>query len=148
LPLYDAVVGKARFAIDLALERLNFARQRSFPGDMALDGAIALEALLGDTSGEEVTYRLRIRAALFLGASHDERERISRTVRDFYGIRSKVAHGRVSARDAGGPKGPEVIDEALELCAQAIRAVCRLGQIPHWADLELGRPIQRDGAKE
>jgi len=52
---------------DVAIDRLALARRRHYAGNKAIEGAICLEALLGDDSSQELTYRLRLRAALLLG---------------------------------------------------------------------------------
>jgi hypothetical protein len=52
-----------RSGVDVALDRLNLARRRQSPGDQAIDSCICLEALLGDNETQELTYRLRLRAA-------------------------------------------------------------------------------------
>jgi hypothetical protein len=67
----------------VALDRLNLARRRRSTGDRAVDGGICLEALLGDDSPQELTYKLRLRAALLLGRTVDERQQIREDVRRF-----------------------------------------------------------------
>ena len=72
---------------DVAIERLVLARCRYYPGNKAIEGAICLEALLGDGGNQELTYRLRLRAALLLAKNLNERREISRAVSDFYDLR-------------------------------------------------------------
>lgn len=135
---YGRLGEKHRRSIDLAAERLVRSRIGLHPGDQALDGAIALEAIFGDEQGEEISYRIRLRAALFLGADVAERRTIQRTVKDFYAIRSKVAHGRVSSTAAGDKGGRETIRDGLDLAQRAAALCCERGSIPNWADVELG----------
>src|SRR4051812_40788080 len=75
-PLVLALTGPFRDRITLALDRLNQGMRRRFPGDKAMDIAIALEALLSDTGAQtEVTYRLALRSALLLGGNLVERKK-------------------------------------------------------------------------
>lgn len=78
---------------DVAIERLNLARRRNSPGNRAIEGAISLEALLGPDGNQEITYRLRLRAALLLSTDFKERRVISNAVREFYTLRSNTVHG-------------------------------------------------------
>jgi hypothetical protein len=72
--------------VDVAIGRLNMARRRTSLGDKAIDGAICLESLLGDDASQELSYRLKLRAALLLGKTVEER---------------KAEQGRTWTRDGG-----------------------------------------------
>jgi len=84
-------------------ERLWIAmrRFRSSYGEPFLDGlvdlTIAMEALFGPKEGEELTHRLRLRAAFLLGRGDEEARTIYRQVGTLYDIRSRVLHGRAFA---------------------------------------------------
>ncbi|BCG76761.1 HEPN domain-containing protein [Mesorhizobium sp. 113-3-3] len=54
---------------------------------------VALEALLGSDSPNEVTFRLSQRIGLFLGESREDRRALFREAKDGYKWRSKIAHG-------------------------------------------------------
>jgi hypothetical protein len=109
---------RLRGAVDVALDRLNLARRRRWPGDQAVDGGICLEALLGDDSPQELTYKLRLRAALLLGTTLPEREEIREAVRGFYNLRSKTVHGRGQTLDAA-----QIASRGLEICTRAVRTI-------------------------
>jgi hypothetical protein len=127
---------QSRRTVGVALDRLNLARRRRSASDRAVDGGICLEALLGDDSPQELTYKLRLRVALLLGRTVDERQQLREDVRRFYDLRSKVVHGRVrAAKDA--ERDEQVAARGLEICTQAVRAVVQRGALPDFARWEL-----------
>ena len=65
---------------------------RSGTSDRILDAATALEVMYG-LSAPEISYKLRVRAAFFLGQNTAERHEIFDKVRTFYDARSGVIHG-------------------------------------------------------
>ena len=110
---------------DLAIERLNLARRRLSAGDKAIDGGICLEALLGDDNNQEITYRLRLRAALLLSNDPKERHAISNDVKEFYNLRSKAVHGaRPKLKDIQNNEACAA--RGLEICAQTLRKIIGL----------------------
>lgn len=124
---------------DVAIERLTLARRRRHPGNQAIEGAICLEALLGNKTSQELTYRLRLRAALLLATTLDERREISNAVRDFYRLRSETVHGISVTIDR------ETLDRArrgLEICAEALRVIVLMGKkyVPQDWELAGGQP--------
>jgi hypothetical protein len=82
--------------LSVAINRFRDSHERYDPDDPGrlLDIAIALEALLlnDDDGKEQVGYRIRLRGARWLGEG-EERSRIFDTLRDLYGLRSRIAHG-------------------------------------------------------
>jgi hypothetical protein len=125
-----------RRSVDVALDRLNVARRRRSPGNRAIDCCICLEALLGDDDTQELTYKLRLRAALLLGTALPDRREIRKAVRDLYELRSKVVHGR--ARSHGNASSDErCASRGLEICAQAVRAIVQRNALPDFATWEL-----------
>ena len=117
-------------------DRLNLARRRRSPGDQAIDGGICLEALLGDDSPQELTYKLRLRAALLLGTTLSERHEIRQAVGDLYALRSKVVHGRARRPEDTLPD-TRCASRGLEICAQAARAIVQRNDRPNFATWEL-----------
>ncbi|MBJ7411822.1 MAG: hypothetical protein JHD15_15860 [Phenylobacterium sp.] len=147
LTQYGQLGGPTKRSIDLALDRLVSARIHLWPGDKALDGAIGLEALFGDTQGEEIGYRIRLRAALFMEDDPGRRATLRAMVGKFYGIRSKVAHGRVSSSAAGKGDDDAVISAGLDLVQRAAVKVCQRGAIPDWGDFEISsKPPEPKGS--
>jgi hypothetical protein len=129
---------------DVAIERLALARCRYYPGNKAIEGAICLEALLGDGGNQELTYRLRLRAALLLGKNLNERREISRAINDFYDLRSKTVHGRATSLDEAAENA--CVKRGIEICADALRAIVKLNRkyIPQDWELSGGAPAEPD----
>ncbi|MGO9006774.1 MAG: hypothetical protein ACLQIQ_06240 [Beijerinckiaceae bacterium] len=130
-----------RGSVDVALDRLNLARRRRSSGNQAIDICICLEALMGDDSSQELTYKLRLRAALLLGTTYNERLEISEAVRKLYDLRSKVVHGRARLPKHTLPD-TQCASRGLEICTQAVRAIVRRNTRPDFAEWELtGGPV-------
>lgn len=79
--------------IQLAVDRVNLAAERSNPDDKIIDLMIAAEALFGGSGKTEVTYRLRLRAAKYLGKDLQERKTIVGFLKEAYDRRSSIVHG-------------------------------------------------------
>jgi hypothetical protein len=134
-----------RNSCDLAIERLNLARRRQSPGNAAIEGAICLEALLGDESPQELTYKLKLRAALLLASKLEERRKIVKDVADFYRLRSKTVHGQI-------PNAKDIqtdvcrANRGLEICASALREIVQRNRkfVPQDWELSGGVPPDAD----
>jgi hypothetical protein len=81
-------------ALRVALNRLRTMNEQPRGSDRILDQMIIFEALfLGDGEKQELGYRLRMRAAHFLGDTLEERVEIAETLKAAYDVRSRIAHG-------------------------------------------------------
>lgn len=134
-----ALTGSFSKVFDIALRRINLGRRRVSPGDTAIDAAIALEALLGDpNSSADMTYKLRLRCALFLAETLDGRRAISEEVKALYALRSKVAHG-------GEPKegAQAVAARGVQIVREVLHKLLEHSVMPEWAEWELagGNPL-------
>ena len=131
---YLALSGKLRRKVDIASARLNLARRRASLGDKALEASIALEALLGDDDRFDLTYKLRLRAALLIQGDVDARQKAMRTIGDFYNLRSGVVHGSIADPK---PESAETVSQALAICVEVLRRLVDHGKVPIWQKLEL-----------
>jgi hypothetical protein len=120
---------------DVALTRLNLARRRQTAGDKAIDGCIALEALLGDGQMGDLTYKLKLRIARLLGSTYATRTEISGAIGRFYSLRGKVVHGQSAGNST---KDSEVATRGLELTLGLLRNIVQNGALPNASELELG----------
>jgi Apea-like HEPN len=85
-------------ALTFALRRFADAHARTRDEDRIVDYWIALESMFSKES-TEVTYRVSMRAARFIGGTADERGELRERLKRSYGVRSKIVHGgRVDAR--------------------------------------------------
>lgn len=134
-----ALTGPFSKVFDIALRRINLGRRRASPGDTAIDAAIALEALLGDpNSSADMTYKLRLRCALFLADTLDGRRVLSEEVKALYALRSKVAHG-------GEPKdgAHAVAERGVQIVRDVLHKLLEHSVMPSWSEWELagGNPV-------
>jgi hypothetical protein len=121
---------------DLAIDRINLGRRRFQPGNRAIEGCIALEALLlTENQKDELRYRTWLRAALLLGTNLNERREIKKATREFYDLRSKTVHGK-RASDAT-PEDERIAYRGMDVCSRALHAIIQLEYIPQWSDWEL-----------
>ena len=107
-------------ALAVAIRRINLMVDQERGSDRVLDLCIILEALfqLGDEK-TELSYRLSMRTAHFVGMSPVERRDTFDTVKAGYGLRSKIAHGSVASADDTSAQ------ENLErVVFQALRKYC------------------------
>ena len=91
-----------RDELRVPISRLNSAMRRTSPVDAAIDLGIALESFfLSDQSGTqgEMSFRIRMRAARWMGGTRADRERISKLANRLYETRSKAVHtGRLGSK--------------------------------------------------
>jgi hypothetical protein len=80
-------------ALAVALSRFNRSHRRSPWADAVIDIAIGLEAALSTGEKDEITLRIRSRAANLLARPGDPPGAIFREVGDLLRVRGKVAHG-------------------------------------------------------
>ena len=108
--------------------------------DTFIDLGIALESLYLDTgNADQQSFRLRLRAALFLKENLPDREEVIRDVREIYGLRSKAVH-EGAVRDDEVTKSYK--GKAEELCRESIiksiHHARTTGNLPNWSRMELG----------
>jgi len=121
-PLTDLVGslvnGAQHKRLPVALERFRLAYERARPEDKLIDYWIALEALFSPPDSREVTYRIALRAAYFIASLPEEREQAFTALRDHYGTRSDVVHGRKPKRDV--KVAAEAVEEYLRRALRKI----------------------------
>lgn len=91
--------------LHLAARRLLGALLRHDPIDAVIDACIGIEALVGDSSPNEITYKLAIRsAALLAQAGYEDTVGIFNSVKSLYARRSKIVHGKLKPGDENSVK--------------------------------------------
>lgn len=78
--------------LDMPLRYFNYAHMRERPEDKLIDYIIAFESLFIKEMGE-LSYRLSLGVAAFLGANLDEKGEIFTLMRKAYKLRSDIVHG-------------------------------------------------------
>src|SRR5207244_3072314 len=99
------------------------------------------EALLA-TSDErgEITYRLRLRAALMLAQGLEERQLVFENIGELYKLRSKVVHG--SSSPTSNAADMQIVRWGLEACQSLLMMVIQAGHLPDLRKLVLSGNAQ------
>ena len=118
------------------IQRWRRSKAASNGVDLAIDLRIALESLfLDDGNRAELSFRLALRAAWYLGAEGDERTKIFEAVRDAYNIGSKAVHTGEGYDDVI----PVNLAVAQDICRMSIlRRIDEGGNPPDWKKVVLG----------
>jgi len=123
----------------IALDRLNKASRPAPIEDRAIDLGIALEALFlsdGESDRAELSFRLAVRAARFLGSSREAREDIFSKAQEIYRLRSRAVHRGALPSTTRGTRTDEVIAAGCVLVAEAARKFIDFGT-PNWQRIVL-----------
>jgi hypothetical protein len=126
-----------RAELRVPMQRLNSAIRRSSLVDSAIDLGIALESIFLPDGRGALTFRLRVRAARWLGSTPEQRRRLSAVVSDLYTVRSKAVHegrvpGTIHQRETRG-----LLEEGYGLTARALVALISKGD-PDWDAVTYG----------
>jgi hypothetical protein len=131
--------------------------------DLVVDIGVGLEAaLLGGGDHEEISLRLRSRAATLLATSDDSPAQIYEDVKRLYNLRSDIVHGsnltqkeiekelhRISTTNRtgeAGVKGALALDRGRDILRRAILARALLIQDGRWPAGKQGKAVDLDGA--
>ena len=113
--------------------------------DKFIDLRITLESLFlkdfdPNTMGE-ISFKLAIFGAWYLGADFEERQNIRKKLRDAYGVSSRAVHSGLVDPTS---KNQELLSDAQNLCRQGILKLLKEGAPNDWGDLILGGPEKSD----
>ncbi len=121
-----------RSTLELGLDRIASSIQRNRGRfslqDRILDTAIALEVLY-ELQSPELSYRLQTRAGHLLSDTTEGRINIGEEVKQFYGLRSSIAHGKKRV------DGKASADSGFALAQRTLRELLRRGSFPDWERL-------------
>ena len=128
--------GKERWRLELGLARLVSFSLRDRGGflleDRILDVAVALEVLYG-LGGGELTHKLSIRAANFLGVGATERRLdIFAAVKELYRNRSGIVHGSKRMDRVRRQEARDVVQRGFEIGRETLVTVLNRGNMPDW----------------
>jgi hypothetical protein len=113
------VLARPPSALGVALRRMDVMVDQEREADRVLDLFIVLEALF-QLGGEkqELSYRLSLRVAHFVGDGRAERQAIFEDVKKGYDLRSRIAHGDVGDADR------ELQMRLEQIVLRAVRRYC------------------------
>ena len=109
------------------------ARDGRFAGDdRILDVAIALERMYR-LDGGEISYKMRIRAAWFLGGDAENRLRDVKAVKEFYEARSAIVHNRKGK--ASRQRNREAFGKGFDIAKRTLFKLLHDGPPENWDEL-------------
>jgi hypothetical protein len=108
--------------LTFAIQRFNLCDERSTDDDRLVDSWIALESLLSkaDERGD-LTYRVALRLATFLGDSSAERQVIRSLAKRSYTLRSQVVHGTPPEKRQKKLLADDLTSETEDLLRKTLR---------------------------
>ena len=128
--------------IRIPINRWIKSKTREEPIDKIIDLGIALEALYLPRVKDELTFRLGVRAAWYLGKDEEHRKVLLTKFGDIYKRRSNAVHdGQLGKTVTFGGKSVPIskfIEEAQDLCRESILKIIDDGRFPDWDSLILG----------
>ncbi len=134
LEKYQKLSDTVKSKLAISIERFNGYCSGETLENQAIDLRICLESIfLDDDNKEQLSYRLSLRSALFLGQNLDEKQEIMRTIKKAYNFTSTVVH------TGKPPKNNKNYDSLLESAKLAKRAILKIidGGSVCWHKLEL-----------
>ena len=100
--------------------------------DRILDVATGLERMY-ELDGGEISHKMRTRASWFLGRDSEDRVRVMKSVRNFYGVRSDIVHK--GKRKGSAAKYREAFDTGFDIAARTLFKLLRDGPPGSWEEL-------------
>ena len=134
-----------REKLQIAIDRWVESKTERSHLDKIIDLGIAFEALYLSDIDEttELAFRLRLRAAWYLGESEEHRRALMKEFSEIYNWRSKVVHtGKLPNKTKKTPFTPDevrqFIEDAQDRCRESIIKILEDGEFPDWNSLILG----------
>ncbi|OEE57653.1 HEPN domain-containing protein [Vibrio splendidus] len=141
---FVALPQKVRDLLRVPIERINQARRRTNQVDRAIELGVACEALLLNDKehNAQLSFILKLRAALFLGRTYEEKQTLMHFFGALYSCRSNAAHtGRLKPQIKIAHRGNvdvhTVLAEGDALCVEMIVKIIEQGGFPNWDELVL-----------
>lgn len=136
--LASNVKGKLQIAIDRWIK----SKANKDPVDQMIDLGIAFESLYLPETKDELSFKLGVRAAWYLGKNKDDREKLLTEFKVLYRCRSAVVHGgrlkeNVTIGEEYIPMS-RFITRTQDLCRDSIMKILEDGKFPDWDNLILG----------
>ena len=131
-----------RKKLQIAIDRWIKSKVNRDPLNQIIDLGIAFEALYLPGIKEELTFRLRVRAAWYLGKNEEHRKELLTNFGNIYSCRSNAVHnGQLGETAKFGLERIPIsvfIVRAQDLCRESILKIMEDGRFPDWDSLILG----------
>ena len=128
--------------LQIPLDRWMKSKTRQGYVDKMIDLGIAMESFYLRGIRGELSFRFRLRAALHLGESSEERKRLKKVFQEIYEYRSRAVHEgtlpdhvNVDGQNLGMG---QYIERSQELFKGSLMKVIDSGVLPDWESIELG----------
>jgi hypothetical protein len=118
----------------IALHRYSTSFSSDTFDDRIIDYWISLEALFGQDSGGEVTYRISLRIARLFETDPEKRLELRKSVKKSYDLRSKIVHG---SSGVSTNAHIELVDFTKTLVTDTIRMIVLVGWRPDYPRLDM-----------
>ena len=128
--------------LQIPIDRWQKSKRDRDPIDKIIDLGIAFESLYLPDTRDELTFKLGVRAAWYLGKNKENRKKLLAEFKEIYKCRSAGVHdGKL--KDSVTIEGKSVptsefTTRAQDLCRESIIKIMNNGKFPDWNDLILG----------
>ena len=134
----------------IAIERWMKSKTPEAPIDQLIDLAIAFEALYLSDTNDELTFKLGVRAAWYLGEDKADRQKLLKKFKDIYKRRSNAVHnGQLNKTVRFGEEDihrSEFIKRVQCLCRRSIMKMLKKEYFPnsdYWDNLIIGGEVEQ-----
>ena len=134
-----------REKLQIAIDRWVESKTERSRLDKIIDLGIAFEALYLSDIDEttELAFRLRLRAAWYLGENEEHRRALMKEFSEIYNWRSKVVHtgklpNKTKKTSFTSGEVRQFIEDAQDRCRESIIKILEDGEFPDWNSLILG----------
>ena len=149
IDLYNKIVALSQDVLDhlnIPIDRWKQSKTQQGYVDKMIDLGIAFESFFLRGIKEELTFRFRLHASLYLAEGLEQRKRLMKEFRKIYQCRSEAVHEgtlpkRVTVDGQSIPIG-QFIARAEELFKKSLLKVIESGRLPDWDSIELGAGTQ------
>lgn len=128
---YKKVTQRSLKKILSSVSRLNFGTERGRAEDKLVDYYVGFESLFLNDNNPELSYRLALLVAHWLGVDHTDRKKIYTIIKEGYDQRSTIVHGgepektiKVGGRDISFTEHTKLIEEYLRLAIKKFIVEC------------------------
>ena len=130
-----AKAGQNLRRLDVPIEHWIRSKRNISMLESGINLGIAMEALFVSDNAPEISYRLRLNVAWFLGRNFEDRQKLMTDTRDVYNIRSDAVHtGKVRENR----KTLDILLKGQAIVRQGILKIIAEGRMPDWQNVVLG----------
>ena len=145
IDLYHKIVGlspELEQSLQIPMDRWMKSQTHQGYVDKMIDLGIAMESFYLRGIRDELSFRFRLRAALHLGESSEDRKRLRKEFEQIYSCRSRAVHeGTLPEHinvDGQRIGIGQYIERSQELFRRSLMKVIHSGVLPDWESIELG----------